>query len=258
MKRKYFFFDIDGTLTDKRTAVVVPSAIETVRKLEEAGHFVAIATGRAFYKAIPFAVNNGFHNMVAYGGHAIWLNEELVEQTPMDYDKCLQVYREAIAAGYGVLVTLDDTKDVYANSFRFVEQVGERKEPTRYIIDKDFDPADHDAIFKMYVSVPAGKESDIPSVDTIGHMRFIKDYLMFQPDEKKEGILRMLELTGGDPEDVVVFGDDTNDMEMFAKPFFRIAMGNANEELKAQADYVTDANVDDGIRNACRKFGWID
>ena len=49
MKRKYFFFDIDGTL-----AVGVPgkqyipeSTKMAVRKLQEAGHFTASATGRS-------------------------------------------------------------------------------------------------------------------------------------------------------------------------------------------------------------------
>ena len=45
MKKKYFFFDIDGTLTDRATGNIVPSAILAVQKLKEAGHFVAINTG---------------------------------------------------------------------------------------------------------------------------------------------------------------------------------------------------------------------
>ena len=44
---KYFFFDIDGTLTDIHTGKLVESGLETLRKLEAKGHFVAIATGRA-------------------------------------------------------------------------------------------------------------------------------------------------------------------------------------------------------------------
>ncbi|MGM9533076.1 HAD family hydrolase, partial [Intestinibacter sp.] len=47
MKKKYFFFDIDGTLTDRSTNEIVPSAKEAVKKLQEAGHFVCINTGRA-------------------------------------------------------------------------------------------------------------------------------------------------------------------------------------------------------------------
>ena len=60
MSKKFFFFDIDGTLTDRKTGRIVPSALETVKRLQEAGHFVSIATGRARYKAEKFRVANGF------------------------------------------------------------------------------------------------------------------------------------------------------------------------------------------------------
>ena len=47
----YTSFDIDGTLTNRATGEIVPSALATLKKLEAAGHFVSIATGRAHYKA---------------------------------------------------------------------------------------------------------------------------------------------------------------------------------------------------------------
>ena len=52
MKKKYMFFDIDGTLTDNETKKIVPSAQKTLDRLQEAGHFVAIATGRAHLSLI--------------------------------------------------------------------------------------------------------------------------------------------------------------------------------------------------------------
>lgn len=72
MRKKYFFFDIDGTLTDRSTGRIVSSAAEAVRKLKAAGHFVSIATGRARYKAERFRQENGFDHMVCNGGHGIW------------------------------------------------------------------------------------------------------------------------------------------------------------------------------------------
>lgn len=39
MDKKYFFFDIDGTLTDIQTGIPVPSALETIKKLQDKGHF---------------------------------------------------------------------------------------------------------------------------------------------------------------------------------------------------------------------------
>lgn len=81
---------------------------------------------------------------------------------------------------------------------------------------------------------------------------------MFQPDAKKEGILRMLSYASGTPEAVVVFGDDYNDLNMFDERFLKIAMENGCDALKARADYITDENVRDGIYKACLHYGWIE
>ena len=110
----------------------------------------------------------------------------------------------------------------------------------------------------LYIAVPAEEEEKLTLKDTIGHLRFEPEYLMFQPDAKKAGILRMLEYAGGTPEDVIVFGDDYNDLDMFDEQFYCVAMGNGCDALKEKADYVADTNVNDGIYKACVEHGWFD
>ncbi|WEV43066.1 Cof-type HAD-IIB family hydrolase [Lactobacillus sp. ESL0684] len=57
------------------------------------------------------------------------------------------------------------------------------------------------------------------------------------------------------PNQVMVFGDQGNDVSMFANPDFKkIAMGNAIEAIKDSADYVTDDNDHNGIAKALKKF----
>jgi hydroxymethylpyrimidine pyrophosphatase-like HAD family hydrolase len=45
-----------------------------------------------------------------------------------------------------------------------------------------------------------------------------------------------------------------NDVLMFKKSGFSVAMGNSSEQVKAQASAVTDSNEDEGFANAVRKF----
>ena len=261
MKKKYFFFDIDGTLTDRATGKIVPSAADALRKLRDAGHFVAINTGRAHYKARKFFDENGLDNMVCNGGKAIVVDRVLVENSPLVFENALRLYHEAIGKGYGVLVADEDSDLVRARDFRFYDQAGIRKEPTRYVIDDRYAPEDKGIIYKMYISIPQMDEKELlgilPSVEPLGHIWFEPEYLLVQQDDKREGINRMLEIVGGSPEDVVVFGDDLNDMDMFAPEFYKIAMGNGHPALRAAADLVAPSNTDDGIYRVCEKNGWF-
>lgn len=257
MHKKYFFFDIDGTLTDRQTNEVVPSAQETLRKLQEKGHFVAIATGRAHYKARGFMEEVGLHDMVCCGGGGLVINDRLIRNTPLDLEKSKAILKEATDLGYGALLMLDDSIKCYAKDDLFRQQVGERQEPTEYIIDPNLDYEALDVIYKMYFSIPKEEENRLSLKDTLGNLRFKPEYLMYQYDAKHQGIVEMMEALEAPLEDVVVFGDDYNDAVMFDPQWTSIAMGNACEELKEKADFVTKANVEDGIAYACQTFGWI-
>ncbi len=257
MEKKYLFFDIDGTLTDRSTGKVVPSALEAIKRLEANGHFVAIATGRAHYKAEKFSKPNGFRNMVCNGGNGFVIENRFIENIPLNKNCCIQIIEEAEKLGYGWCIAIDDTKDVYMKDISFINQVGKRKEPTRYIVDDTFDIYSVENYYKVYVAVSKEEEEKLTTRHLEGHLRFEPEYLMFQPDNKRQGIIKMMEHLQADVKDVVVFGDDYNDMDMFSPEWFSIAMGNGCQELKDMADYVTDANVNDGIKKACEHFGWI-
>ena len=56
------------------------------------------------------------------------------------------------------------------------------------------------------------------------------------------------------PEQIATMGDMPNDVLMFRKSGFSIAMGNASDEVKAQASAVTDSNENEGFAKAVRKF----
>ena len=60
-----------------------------------------------------------------------------------------------------------------------------------------------------------------------------------------------LGLTSGE---IIAMGDNYNDREMIQIAGMGVAMGNAPDEIKAAADYVTDTNNNDGVRLALEKF----
>lgn len=254
---KYFFFDIDGTLTDIHTGKLVPSALETLRKLEGNGHFTAICTGRAYYKTIKAAADAGIHNFVSNGGAALVIDDQLIKNAPLDREKALQIIHEADELGYGILVSVDDSIKVFMRDHRFIEQVGERQEPTEYMYHPETSYDDLEKIYKVYISIPQEKEYELTKKDILGHIRFVQPYLCYQHDKKDQGIRDMIEYLNGNISDVVVFGDGENDMIMFKKEWMSIAMGNGYPPLLEMADYITDAAEEDGIRNACLHFGWI-
>jgi hypothetical protein len=54
--------------------------------------------------------------------------------------------------------------------------------------------------------------------------------------------------------EIATIGDGGNDVFMFRKSGFSIAMGNATEAVKAEAKVVTDSNEQDGFAKAVRTF----
>lgn len=61
-----------------------------------------------------------------------------------------------------------------------------------------------------------------------------------------------------DINDCVAFGDGGNDKGMLEVAGIGVAMGNANDDVKAVADYVTTTVDDNGIANAFKHFKLID
>lgn len=64
---------------------------------------------------------------------------------------------------------------------------------------------------------------------------------------KGEGIRELCRLLGISTEEVMAFGDASNDREMLQVAGYSVAMGNADEDLKEIAACVTDTNARDGV-----------
>ena len=67
-------------------------------------------------------------------------------------------------------------------------------------------------------------------------------------------VSELAEVTGIPTAEVAVIGDGLNDISMFERAGFSIAMGQATDEVKKAADVITDDNTDEGFAHAMETF----
>lgn len=256
---KLFFFDIDGTLTGvEKPGHIYESTREAIRQLKANGHFVALATGRAAFRARMFQEEIGIENMICEGGNQLIMDWETVEYTPIDQNIAKTICEKALANDFGIAISTSDTRVRFTPNHRFIEQAGDFHDFMDVVVDETFDYQQAGVIRRLFLTIPKGKEDLIPEIDQIGRMHYGDDqFIIVEPDHKYTGIAKMCKLLGKDEKDVVVFGDGLNDRKMFEKAPFSIAMGNAIDELKEMADYICEDSDHDGIYLACKHFGWI-
>ncbi len=257
MKKKYIFFDIDGTLAVGAPGdqYVPESAKRAIALLRENGHFVAIATGRSYAMAYEHMQELGFENMVHDGGNGVTIDNELLGIEPLDYDKCIELIEECKRKDFIWAMSPDNATRRLAPDERFYDFTRDSYMDTE--VKTDLDPLDYDRIYKLYIACNRDEELQLDALKGLPWCRFHDEYLFVEPNDKSVGIKAVVDHFGGDYGDVVVFGDEVNDLSMFIEEWTSVAMGNAIEPLKAKASYITDDNDKDGIYNACKHLNLI-
>lgn len=71
---------------------------------------------------------------------------------------------------------------------------------------------------------------------------------------KGKGVKRLAEYLGVDMSEVMVIGDNYNDVEMLKVTENSVVMANADDEIKSYANFVTLTNDESGVAHAIRKF----
>ena len=74
---------------------------------------------------------------------------------------------------------------------------------------------------------------------------------------KAMGLVRLCDYYKIPLTETIAFGDSMNDYDIIKLAGRGIAMGNAMDELKRAADYITDPIDQEGIKKACLHFGMI-
>jgi hydroxymethylpyrimidine pyrophosphatase-like HAD family hydrolase len=250
---KYFFFDIDHTLSVGITKIVPEDTRECLRRLRRAGHVVSLASGRLQSDVLKFAKTLDIHTFVADGGNSLTVHGELIEMIGLPKQRCQKLLAELDCCHIPWAVTTENETIRYTSD-PFFADLGRQTNFKTIVGPVDIQSID--VFYKIFTgSVPPGAPE--PNWQGLTKIPYFHDTYLIEPMDKASGIRRLVTRLGGRLEDVVVFGDGLNDLNMFSPQWFSIAMGNGCTALKEKADYVTGDCDKGGIMAACKKFGWI-
>jgi Cof subfamily protein (haloacid dehalogenase superfamily) len=257
MRRRYIFFDIDGTLKagGYDNAYIPDSTRRAIELLRAQGHFLAIATGRSEAMARGYMQELGFENMVSDGGYGITIEGKLLGITPLNRDLIVELIDECRKYDMPWALQYDNSDTRQAPDARFEEFTHDVYMKTR--IEPGLNPRNYENIYKAYVACYAPDEQRLTTLQRLPWCRFLDEYIFVEPADKSYGVRKILDHFGARYDDAIVFGDGINDLSMFVDDWTKVAMGNACDELKACADLITTDVDKDGIWNACKSLGLI-
>lgn len=262
---KALFFDIDGTLVNFQ-GQMPDSARQALRRVKENGHQIVICSGRSVCQIYPWLLDMGFDGLIAASGAYVAYNNEVIFRHHMDGETVARVcslLREADAAysaqaENSVVVTsgcrtrleqrfqsLSVGKEVsrqVVNGMEIDDRLEKRPDIEKFnyfdsriplaeiqkLLEKDCD------VTAMSFNVPTDSDGEISAKGI----------------HKALGIQKFIEYAGIAKEDTVAFGDGANDLEMLTYAQVGVAMGNAVDDIKRQADYVTKDIDEDGLAHA--------
>lgn len=258
IKKRYLFFDIDGTLAagGYGNTYIPESARLALEKLREAGHFLCIATGRSQAMAVDYMRSLGFENMVSDGGYGVTINGELLGITSLDREKVIALVHECMEKDIPWSLQPDNSDTRVVPDGRFEDFTHDIYMKSRIV--PGLKPEDCREIYKAYIACYYPTELSLQSLHGLPWCRFHKEYVFVEPSDKAVGIKRVMDHFHANLADAIVFGDSKNDLSMFTDDWYKVAMGNAIPELKAKADMVTSDVDDDGIYKACEALGLFD
>lgn len=224
MELKAFACDIDKTLTHE-TMLLDLYAVETVRCLEAAGLPMILVTARDCMTAGTLSVFMGACGVVVAENGAVVMGRMMGGQPPTivlgDMDRVergLAVLQEAFG----------DKVVVYPTPGRLCSAV----------VQRTFDVEEGNAILAPVGArlVDSGLAYHLVDADT----------------GKGRGVREAAKLLGCEAKNIVVIGDNFNDLEMFAVAGYSIAVGNAPQAVKDQVDYACRARFGEGFREGVR------
>lgn len=275
-KYKVIVMDVDGTLANSEKKITINTK-KALMKLQKQGMILILASGRPTSGLMDLAreleMDKHHGLLVSFNGSKIvdcTTNEVLFNET-MSIEEGQAVLEHM--KKFNVIPMIDKDNYLYVNdvfnnaieyngkSFNIIEY--EARGGKFKLCEKD-DLANF-ANYPLNKILTAGepnylqetyKEMMEPFKDTLSCMFTAPFYFEFTAKgiDKAKALETVLTKLGVNKEEIVAFGDGHNDISMVRYAGVGIAMGNAVQELKDIADYVTLSNDEDGIAYAIDKF----
>jgi len=255
--------DVDGTLVTK-DKVLTERAQKVVRAMEDAGIKFAVTSGRPpkgmsmlidpLKLATPIA---GFN-----GGLFVKPDMSIIESHTLDPDVARKAAELIEKRGLDVWVYAGDDwllRDLNAphrereeHTVKFLPKV------VKEFTDEHFNFAVKIVGVSDNLDKVAETENAVQQAlgKTASAARSQPYYLdVTNPNANKGAVLHYLSRTLGiDAGEIATIGDMPNDVLMFKPSGFSIAMGNSSNDVKAEADAVTDSYDDEGFAKAVERF----
>ena len=258
-KIKIVFFDIDDTLRNSKTGFI-PTSIPTVfQQLRKKGILTGIATGRGIFGVVPeirelkpdfFVTLNGAYIEDKKGN--------VIDSNKISKDK-IETYiawTKEVGIDYGLVGSHT------AKLSTRTELISEAIDPIYPDLDVDPNFYEKEDIYQMWTFEDQGDDLTLPEslASTLRMVRWHEHSSDVVPisGSKAAGVAKVVDQLGLKPENVMVFGDGLNDLELFDYAGISVAMGVSHDKIKEKADYITKTLEEDGIFDALEGFSMVE
>lgn len=262
---KMIAFDIDGTSIN-RFRNVTKVTLMTLEKLKESGLILVPTTGRCLNE-IPDEFKNPQlceYAITSNGAKIINLKTgELLYDNSVDVVEVLPLFAAVDMKNW--MISIHRNHSVYDthNTLRFARRIIFHKDlkVSERIKNISTFLCEEDTVEKIQLTSRSRQEMnrfvkllqgftqlEMP----ISRGRYIE--ITNQGVHKLSGVERLTQELGIALTDVLAIGDDMNDLELITHAGIGIAMENANDLVKAHADYVTKSNRENGFYHAMKHY----
>ena len=255
--------DLDDTLIRDDTTVS-ERTIRTIGAAKAKGIEVVIATGRMYSMARPYGelMQLGDIPMMLFSGALVQTLEskKILYHNPVSLENVQKLVMMAKQNGWVMQTYIDDVLCAPVHN----HWVGEYERVTgahvQIVGDEFYSPKGAASKILAYgekeemQNMIQAIEAAFPGVFTLVRSKATFLEIISKGVNKGIGLQRLCDYFKIPAENVMAFGNSQNDLEMLQTAGFSVAVGNAEENLKKAADYVTASNNDDGVAAAIEKF----